>query len=142
MRINVGFSLSHENFCVLFQFSFPTPLFFFFFFLSDISTTLKLSGCVWQWSGLDRSKKFLLKSIAIFLLSILHQSFFIIIQIKKSLQNKNFHFFVQNILTFFLTSIKYATIPVYFPKSIHLPNITSMLELFACHHQEWAGHPH
>ena len=57
-------------------------------------------------------KKNFSKPTIAFLLFILHQSLFITIQIKKSLQNKKFHFFIQNILTFFLTSIKFATVPV------------------------------
>jgi hypothetical protein len=38
--------------------------------------------------------------LPIFLLFILHQSLLTTIQIKKSLQKKFFHFFIQNILTF------------------------------------------
>jgi hypothetical protein len=126
MRINVGFSLSHENFCVLFQFSFPTPLLFFFlFFSSDISTTLELSGCVWQWSGLDRSKKFLLKSIATFLLSILHQSFFYYYSNKKIITKQNFSLFCTKHSYFFFSHqsnmLQYwstSPSPFLFPKSI------------------------
>ena len=86
------------------------------------------ADCVWQWSWLDqtqKSKKILSKSTLIFLL-ISHQSLFITIQIKKSLQNKIFHFFIQDILTFFLKSIKFATVPIHFLKSIPLPNIAVM----------------
>jgi hypothetical protein len=55
---------------------------------------------------------------------ISHQSLFITSQIKKkSLQNKKFHFSMQNILTFFLTSIKSVIVPVHFLQSSLLPNI-------------------
>jgi hypothetical protein len=54
--------------------------------------------------GLSQNpKKNFSKLIPIFLLFLSHQSLFITIQIKKSLQNKKFHFFIQNILTFFFT---------------------------------------
>jgi hypothetical protein len=53
---------------------------------------------------------------------ISHQSLFITIQIKKSLQNKKFHFSIQNIITFFLTLIKYATVLVHFLQSCPLVN--------------------
>jgi hypothetical protein len=43
-------------------------------------------------------------NISIFFIS--NQSFFITFQINKSLQNKKFYFSIQNILTFFLISIK------------------------------------
>jgi hypothetical protein len=57
--------------------------------------------------GLDRTqlkiskKKKISKSTPTFLLFISYQLLFITIQIKKSLQNKKFHFFIQNILFFF-----------------------------------------
>ena len=77
-----------------------------------------------EWAGLDRKpKKILSKSTPTFLLFISHQSHFITIQIKKSLQNKIFYFSIQNILTFSLTSIKFAIVLVHFLKSIPLPNI-------------------
>jgi hypothetical protein len=47
---------------------------------------------------------------------------------KKSLQNKKFHFSIQNILTFFLISIKSATIPIHFFLSNHFPNTTIKME--------------
>jgi hypothetical protein len=54
-----------------------------------------------DWLGFVKSPKFFFsKSTSIFLLFISHQSLFITFQIKKSLQNKKFHFSIQNILTF------------------------------------------
>jgi hypothetical protein len=67
----------------------------------------EVQRCVWQRGGPDWTqnfKKFLLKSTPTFLLFILYQSLFITIQLKKSLQNKIFHFFIQNLLTFFFFS--------------------------------------
>jgi hypothetical protein len=72
--------------------------------------SLVFEGCVWGRAG-PMSQFFLfflflkinLKILIFYITSI-------IIQIKKSQQNKFFHFFIQNIFTFFLTLIKSTTL--------------------------------
>jgi hypothetical protein len=78
-----------------------------------------------DWLGFVRSSKFFFsKSTSIFLFFISHQSLFITFQIKKSLQNKKFYFSIKNILTFFLLSIKSATVPIHYFQSNPFPNTT------------------
>jgi hypothetical protein len=75
-----------------------------------------------NWIGpFQNSTKIFSKLIQIFLSFISHQSFCIIIQIKNYYK---IIFFIQNILIFFLTSIKSTTISVYFFKFNPLPNTT------------------
>jgi hypothetical protein len=73
---------------------------YIYIYMNLIKTTIQFNniliiGCVWQWSGLDRTQKFkklLSKSTITFLFFISYQLLFITIQIKKSLQNKIFIF--------------------------------------------------
>jgi hypothetical protein len=94
-----------------------------------------------DWLGFVKSpKKIFSKSTSIFLLFISHQSLFITFQIKKSLQNKKFHFSIQNILTFFLLSIKSATVPIHFFQSNPFPNTTSSIGAgMGRAHPTWSG---
>jgi hypothetical protein len=81
---------------------------------------VKSKGVCLAKGGLDWTqnfKNFFLKSTPTFLLFISYQSHFITIQLKKLLQNKIFHFFIQNILTFFfffphINQICYNTSPL------------------------------
>jgi hypothetical protein len=72
----------------------------------------------WDWICKIPKKNFLKINLNIFTFYITSITF----QIKKLLQNKNFHFFIQNILTFFLISIKSATISIHFFQSSSFPN--------------------
>ena len=60
-------------------------------------------------------QKFFLKSTPTFLFFTSNQSFFITFQIKKSVQNKIFHFFyIKHSYFFLLISITSATVPFHF----------------------------
>jgi hypothetical protein len=98
MRINVGFSLSHENFCVLFQFSFPTPLCFFFFFCRRISLPRSSSQAV---SGNGVGQKISLKINLNILIFYITSVIFYYYSNKKIITKQNFLLFLTKYSYFF-----------------------------------------